>query len=404
MFWEYLKATLSRFSSHRMVSFLAILGISIAAATFVATFTVGTNARAQILADIQQMGVNLVFIRSIRIPTTRDPWTSRLDLTVEDIDFLKRNVRNIQFAAPQIVYDELVHYGNKKFLKNVEGTSPDSQYIQNLEIERGRFLSEFDLEAFRNVCVLGSDLAVDLFEGEDPVGQTIFLGDHFFSVVGVLAPKMTTFYFDYSERAIIPITTLQRSRDLGNRIDTISISTFDPSHAPPMVDRISDILKEHHGEKNFNVWCQEIFLQQRKQIANVFQLLMLSLALISLLVGGIGIMNIMLMSVRDRTKEIGIRRSVGATKRSIVTQFLFEATFLSSAGGLIGIFIGVFLGRGITQLLAYFLQMPFQWTGIWSPVVIFISFLAVCLIGILSGLYPAYRASLIQPVEALRYE
>ncbi|MFB0566895.1 MAG: ABC transporter permease [Candidatus Aminicenantaceae bacterium] len=404
MFWEYIKAAFSRFFSYTLVTLLAILGISIAAATFVATFAVGSNARTQILSDIQEMGTNLVFIRSIRIPTTRDPWMSRLDLNLDDVDFLKRNILNIQFIAPQIVYDDIVRFGNNKLLKHIEGTTSESQHIQNLELERGRFLNLFDINNYRNVCILGADLASELFGYEDPVGQTIFIGEKFFTVIGILVKKPSTFYFDYNDRVVIPVTTLQRSRNLGNNIDTISISTFDASQAPPMVDQIAQQLTEHHGEKNFNVWCQEVFLQQRKQIADIFQLLMISLAMISLLVGGIGVMNIMLMSVRDRTREIGIRRSVGATKRSIILQFLLEATMISMIGGFFGIIIGTYLGRGISRILAIFLNLSVEWAAIWSPGIIVISFLSVCLIGILSGLYPAYRASIVQPAEALRYE
>jgi len=404
MYWEYLKTAFSRFFSHTLVSILAVLGISIAAATFVATFAVGSNARTQILADIQEMGTNLVFIRSIRIPTTRDPWMSRLDLNLDDVDFLKRNIRNIQFIAPQVVYDDIIRFGSKRLLKHIEGTTPESQYIQNLELERGRFLNSFDMNNYRHVCILGTNLAAELFGNQDPVGQTIFIGENFFTVVGILVEKPSTFYFDYNDRAIIPVTSLQRSRNLGNNIDTISISTFDASQAPAMVDQIAQKLTEHHGEKNFNVWCQEVFLQQRKKIADIFQLLMISLAMISLLVGGIGVMNIMLMSVRDRTKEIGIRRSVGATKRSIILQFLLEATMISMIGGFFGIIIGTYLGRGISRVLALILNLSVEWSTIWSPNIVVISFLSVCLIGILSGLYPAYRASTVQPAEALRYE
>lgn len=404
MFREFIKSSFFRFSSHKLVTFLAVLGITIASATFVATFAVGSNARAQILADIQEMGVNLVFIRSIRIPTTKNPWESRLELTLDDIDFLQKNLDHIQYIVPQILYDDVVRYGQNRLLKHIEGTTPESRLTQNLNIKTGRFLNHFDLEHYRHVCVLGSDVAEELFGRENPVGQTLFIGRDFFTVVGVLHSKPAAMYFDYNERALIPITTLQRSRNLGKKIDTISISTFDPAQAPPLVEQITEKLALHHGEKNFNVWSQEVFLQQRERIAGVFQLLMISLALISLMVGGIGIMNIMLVSVRDRTKEIGIKRAVGATKRNILHQFLLEATLISMMGGVFGIIIGTLLGRGITGLMAFILDVSVQWSAIWSPSIIVISFISVCIIGILSGFYPAYRASIIQPVEALRYE
>ncbi len=404
MFWEFVKSAFSRFSSHKLVSFLAVLGISIASATFVATFAVGSNARTQILSDIKEMGVNLVYIRSIRIPSTKEPWISRLELNMDDIDFLKKNISHIQYIAPQILYDEVIRFGQQRYLKHVEGTTPENQYTQNLKMKAGRFLNEFDMKNSRNVCVLGSELATDLFEDENPIGMTIFIGNEFSTVVGVLQEKPETMYFNYNDRAIVPIKNVQRKQNIGEKIDTISISTFDPSQAQSMVEEITVKLTEHHGEKNFNVWCQEVFLQQRERIASVFQLLMISLALISLLVGGIGIMNIMLVSVRDRTKEIGIKRSVGATKRDILIQFLLEAAIISIIGGIFGILIGTYLGRGVTSLLAVFLNYSIKWTAIWSPAIIVISFISVCLIGILSGFYPAYRASIVQPVEALRYE
>ncbi|MBN1272533.1 MAG: ABC transporter permease [Candidatus Aminicenantes bacterium] len=404
MFWEFVKSSFFRFSSHKLVTFLAVLGISIASATFVATFAVGSNARAQILSDIQEMGVNLVFIRSIRIPTTRNPWESRLELNLDDMEFLRKNLKDIQYIVPQIVYDDVIRFGQERLLRHIEGTTSDCRFTQNLKIKVGRFLNTFDLDLYRHVCVLGTNLAEELFGQENPVGQTVFIGLDFFTVVGVLQSKPAAMNFDYNERAIIPITTLQRNRNLGKKIDTISISTFDPAQAPPLVKEISEKLTTHHGEKNFNVWCQEVFLQQRERIASVFQLLMISLALISLLVGGIGIMNIMLVSVRDRTKEIGIKRAVGATKRNILFQFLLEATMISMMGGIFGIIFGTLLGRGITGIMAFILDLSVQWSAIWSPTVFIFSFISVCVIGILSGFYPAYRASIIQPVEALRYE
>jgi len=404
MIAEYMKSALERFLTYKLVSVLAIIGICVASATFVFTIAVGGNARAQILKDIQELGVNLVFVRGIRTPSTRVPWMSRLDLSVEDVDFLEKNVSNIRLITPNIFYDEIVQFGRTKILKRIEGTTADSLFIKNISIKHGRYIDADDVRWYRNVCVIDEEVSSEIFGQENPVGLTIYLGANYFSVIGVMNKKIQSTYFDMNGKVIIPISTLQRNRNLANKIDSISISAISSSSAAPMVDEIEKKLLSFHGEKNFSVWCQEVFIQQRKRIANVFQILMISLALISILVGGIGIMNVMLISVKDRTKEIGIRRAVGSTRRGIILQFLLEAIFLSIAGGLIGLLAGTFLAKGITRGLALFLNFSIEWTESVSPLVLIFAFLVSCAIGILSGLYPAIKASRIQPVEALRYE
>jgi putative ABC transport system permease protein len=404
MWLEYLRTALERFFTYKLITVLAIVGIAVASATFVATFAIGSNARVQIMKDVQELGTNLVFIRSIRTPTTRLPWVSRLDLSLQDMGFLRENVRNIRDIAPHVFYDDVLRAGRQKLLKRVDGTTAACKDIQNITMKYGRFLNETDEKLCRNVCLVDTEIAKEIFAADNPIGQTLMIGNNIYRIVGVMNTKLQSTYFDVSAKIIIPISTLQRNRNLGNKVDSISISANAASQAPAMVEDVSRKLEAYHGEKNFTVWCQEVFLRQRDRIASIFQLLMISLALISIMVGGIGIMNIMLISVKDRIKEIGIRRSVGATREGIIIQFLLEAVLLTVSGGLIGILVGSLIGRGLTKLLSLFLGISVEWSTIWSPTILVISFLFAFVTGLLSGLYPAIKASKIQPVEALRHE
>lgn len=404
MIIEHFRSAIEHFATYKLVSFLAIVGICIASATFVFTFAVGGNARSQILKDVQEMGVNLVNVRGIRTPTTRDPWMARLDLSLDDVGFLERNVAHIRLISPNIFYDDIIRFGRIRILKRVEGTTADSLSIKNISIKHGRYIDADDARLCRSVCVVDEEIAQDVLGDENPVGRTVYIDKYNFSVIGVMTKKAQTTYFDMYGKIVIPITTLQRNRNLGNRIDSISISAISPLDAAPMVEEIDQKLLKFHGEKNFNVWCQEVFLRQRQRIANIFEILMISLAMISVLVGGIGIMNVMLISVKDRTKEIGIRRAVGSTGRGIIVQFLMEAVSLSMVGGLFGLLIGSILAKVITRGLALLMGFSLDWTESVSAGVLFLAFMIFCSVGVLSGLYPALKASRVQPVEALRYE
>ena len=406
MFFSTITVALSHIRENKLHGSLATLGVIVGSATLIATLSVGEGVKRQVLHDIEALGTNLVFVRGQ--PTYLDSDTRSTQrirgLTTDDIPILKKECPEIAGMSPQILDSVIVSAKEQSVQTNLEGTTPDSASLRNWKIQEGRYLWDRDIKDSRKVCVLGSVLAKKLFPSESPVGQSIILENTPYSVIGVLERKGKVLNVDYDNRMIIPLTTAQQRYSTRNGLDAIVIASQSPDQVPELVSKVHRTLLHSHGIENFHVWSQEEYLEQRQKILFAFHILMGSLAIISLIVGGIGIMNIMLAAVYDRIREIGIRKAVGAKHHDILGQFLAESVLISVFGGLLGIVIGYLLGSGVAKALARYLPLDEPWVSIFSVKIFLIGFFFSVIVGVLFGLYPALRAAKLNPSEALRYE
>jgi putative ABC transport system permease protein len=293
-------------------------------------------------------------------------------------------------------------YGNQNWSTSVQGVGPDFVVIRQWPVASGVGITDSDVRGAAKVCVLGVNVARELFGDVDPVGQTVRIKEIPFKIVGVLSAKGGTgFGGDIDDTVLAPVTTVQRKLMGITHVNYIVVSAVSEAQVPAAVDQITDLLRQRHRIRPGD--NDDFFIRTQLEAANtaeatsqVMTLLLASIAAVSLLVGGIGIMNIMLVSVTERTREIGVRRAVGARQRDILYQFLFESAFLSLAGGAIGVALGVLAATLISQLA--------RWPTMIQPSAVLLAFGFSTLVGLFFGFYPARRAATLDPIDALRYE
>jgi putative ABC transport system permease protein len=412
LFSENFKIALRALRANKMRSMLTILGIVIGVATVVALLSLGKGATASITSSIQSNGSNLLTVSPGKQQTgPQGAGQSRQAsyLYYSDYQLLQRGLtNNVAAIVPSYQSSYLVKYGDQSFSVNVTGVVKDYQEVRSYKVAEGRFVSDGDNKSEALVAVLGSQTAQDLFGGLTPIGKTISVNGVKFEVVGVLESKGSSGFGSSDDAVFIPLetgynklfgsTATHNDRKIVNSI-TVSVSTTEAMDT--VSAQISFLIRRSHkltssDELDFNVLSQSDLLSTITSVTQTLTIFLGAIAGISLLVGGIGIMNIMLVSVTERTKEIGLRKAVGATKNQILTQFLIETVTLSLLGGVIGTLLGV----GIALL--------FQVTGLISAVItydsILLSFSFALAIGVFFGLYPAYRAANLHPMVALRYE
>jgi putative ABC transport system permease protein len=398
-FLAALKVSSRAIKSNKVRSILTTLGIIIGVAAVISLVSLTQGANRMIEEQLTSLGGKSLFIN----PGKRGVGVqdNAIDLTAEDADAI-RKLDIVKHVSPMIDAPEQVVWGNRNWFTVVVGTSPDFVFINDWYPSEGVFFNNEDTARTENVCVLGMTVVENLFGYIDPVGQTVRIGKNSFRVIGVMtALGQTTGGRDQDDVALIPYTTFQK-RILGSSaLESISVSVESPGDIPAAETMIRSVLSERHKlgvneEDSFYIKSQMGVIDRIFAISNIMTILLGSIASISLVVGGIGIMNIMLVSVGERTKEIGIRMAVGARERDIMTQFLIEAVLLSLTGGVIGIAVGV-LGSKIASSFT-------GWKTVISPESILISFGFAALIGIFFGIYPARKASKLDPIEALRYE
>ena len=398
-FLAALKVSSRAIKSNKVRSVLTTLGIIIGVAAVISLVSLTQGANRMIEEQLTSLGGRSLFVnpgkRGVGVQS------SAITLTKEDADAIKK-LKIVKFVAPMIDAPGQVVWGNRNWLTNVVGTSPDFLYINDWYPSEGVFFNNEDIARTENVCVLGNTVVQNLFGFIDPVGQTVRIGKDSFTVIGVMAPLgQTSSGRDQDDVAFMPYTTFQK-RILGtDSLETISVAVGLPDDIPAAEKTINSLLIERHkleasDEDSFYIKSQMGMIDRIFAISDIMTILLGSIASISLVVGGIGIMNIMLVSVGERTKEIGIRMAVGARERDIMIQFLIEAVLLSLTGGVIGIAVGI-LGSKIAASFT-------GWKTLISPESILISFGFAALIGIFFGIYPARKASKLDPIEALRYE
>ncbi len=389
---------------NKMRTFLTMLGIIIGVGAVIMMVAVGGGAKSQIEARIQNLGTNMIVITPGASTTggVSQGQQSYSRLTLQDADMLRQQAFLLSAVSPVIMTRTQVIGGEGNWRTFILGVSTDYSIIRDWQTESGAFFDEADVVSMRKVAVLGRSVAEALFPGQDPVGQQLQLRNVPFTIVGVLAGKgQTAEGSDQDDVILAPYTTVQNRLSGRSRIGQILASTYSVEDIPGAQEEIRAILRDAHQlsmneDEDFTIRNQADLAETAQETTEVMTLLLSAIAGISLLVGGIGIMNIMLVSVTERTREIGLRLALGARGSDVMKQFLVESMVMSVAGGLIGVLVGF---GGSTLLSAV--------TG-WSvrislPVVV-VALVFAATVGIFFGFYPARRAAALDPIEALRYE
>jgi putative ABC transport system permease protein len=385
---------------------LTMLGIIIGVGAVIALVSIGQGAQAMVQDQINGMGTNMMFIMPGNVMNGGASLGAGAanTLTEEDVQAMIKEVPTIAAASEIVRASGQLVFGNQNWFVQIQGANDKFPQIRNWKVDRGEFFSDVDVRTAERVIVLGKTVADKLFPGEDPIGQIIRVRNLPFRVVGVLVAKGQSMVGqDQDDTAVMPYTTVQRKL-LGQQIPSISqamISSISPEASPVTERQVTELLRQRHkiqgGQKDdFIVRNMTDVAQTSAQITTLMTLLLGSIAAISLIVGGIGIMNIMLVSVTERTREIGIRMAVGARPNYIRLQFLTESLVLSLVGGS----IGVVIGGSLAAVVAHFLG----WPTLVSALSVLISFAFATAIGIFFGYYPAHKAAALDPIEALRYE
>jgi putative ABC transport system permease protein len=400
-------------TTHKLRSFLTMLGIIIGVASVIALMSIGRGSTAKILSNIESMGANLITIRTGMMMSFGGVRSSAASgtLTAADAEAIEAQVDNLIAVAPTSTSSLQLIANNENTSAQVIGTTSDYQTMNNLKLASGSFFTEQQYTHSAKVVVLGSSVAETLFPDTSvsPIGQKIRLGTQVIAtVVGVLESKGGAFN-SVDNNVIIPLTLMQKSisqskNTKGEKIvDTIIVAMADTSEAvnDQVVADITALLRERHGlaataDDDFNIQSMSEMITSLEETSSTMTLLLGSIAAIALLVGGIGVMNIMLVSVLERTREIGIRKALGARERDIWIQFLLEAAFLTLAGGI----IGVAAGWGVS----YVLNMMDIMTTVVTPDIVIMAVSVSVGIGLFFGFYPAWSASRLNPIEALRSE
>jgi putative ABC transport system permease protein len=407
---ENFMISLRALRANKMRSMLTMLGIIIGVAAVVALLGIGNGATASITGEVQAMGSNVINVRpgKVQIGMNQAQSASVKYLYLKDYERLNVQLTDVAAMSPVYQSSYVVKYGNTGYSIPVSGVNQDYFEIRGYESSAGRLLTESDCALGSRVAALGSQAASDLFGNLNPIGKKIKVNGVSFEVIGVLKTKGSSDIGNPDNIIIIPLETgyskLFGASAVNNgekTVNAISISTANPDVVNNVMAQAQYILRRQHNlkpgeESDFSVMSQSDFLSTLSTITKTLTIFLGAIAAISLLVGGIGIMNIMLVSVTERTKEIGLRKAVGARKEQILIQFLIETLTLSVLGGVIGILFGI----GIALLMTY--------TGMITSQValsnILLAFFFSLMIGVFFGIYPAYRAANLHPIEALRYE
>jgi len=396
-------------ATHKLRSLLTILGIVIGVAAVISLMSIGRGAQADILSRIQSMGSDRVTIRpgaSVGAGGFRYAVGSAQTLTQEDAAAIAEQVAYVDLVAPTYSRALQLVVGGENMNASVTGVTPDYQEVQNLEIAYGAFLSDYEYQRGAKVTVLGSNVKETLFGDADPIGQQIRMGGHIVRVIGVLESK-GAMPGSPDDAILIPLTVMQQMvaqprTTQGERVvSSIELTVSNEQQADYVVEEITSLLRTRHRlgpnvDDDFSIRSMQEISEMLSEAIGTMTLLLGAIAAISLLVGGIGVMNIMLVSVLERTREIGIRKALGAKERDIWIQFLIEAAFLTLTGGI----IGIILGWAVAYLVS---SMGIMTTVVSADIVILAVSVSVG-IGLFFGFYPAWNASRLNPIEALRSE
>ena len=389
--FQTFKMALKSMVGNKVRTLLTMLGVIIGVATFITLVSMGEGTKKSISDSIQSMGTNLINI-------TITGRNSNRNVTYKDLmDFSEQNTREIEAIAPSLSGSTTLKYGTKTWDVSLVGTSPEYETVRNIHVQKGRFLTQVDVDYRQKVVIVGTAVINNLFSrGDNPIDEKIKINGDLYKVVGVLEEKASGANYSADDTIIIPLTSAQRLLRSA-QIRSFAVQAASPETVNTAMYNIKQfLLKTYNDENAFRVQNQADMLSRVDSVTGAMTTFLASIAAISLFVGGIGIMNIMLVSVTERTREIGIRKAIGAKRKNILTQFLIESTLISCLGGLIGISIGYLL----VAVIPKFSTM----TPVMTVSSVVTSFIVSAIVGIFFGIYPANKASKLNPIEALRFE
>lgn len=390
---------------NKVRAFLTMLGVIIGVAAVITMLAIGEGSKESIKKQISSMGSNMITIRpgAGMMGGVRMGSDDMQSLTLADFQKIKSDAKLITNVSPEVSGNGQAIFGSNNWPTTLYGVAPEYTSIKVLEMKSGSMFTESDVNSFSKVAVIGQTIVENLFPNEDsPVGKTIRFNKIPFKIIGVLEEKgENTFGRDQDDIILVPYTTAQKRILAINYLQSIVASAINEEQAADAVEELTSIIRENHqipdGEADdFNVFSMDELISTFSSTSEMLTVLLVAIAGISLFIGGIGIMNIMYVSVKERTREIGLRIAVGGKSQDILLQFLIEAIFISVTGGIIGIFIGIVSTLGVEQILNW----PTQFTL--SSMVI--SFLVCVITGVFFGWYPARKAASMDPIQALRYE
>ncbi len=403
-FFATFRIALRALRRNKLRSVLTALGIIIGVGAVIAMVGIGNGAKAQVDAQIASLGKNVIIIWAGNVTSggVRMGQGNAGTLLMRDVEGIAQEIPGVAAVSPEVWLGGRAIAGSQNWNTRMLGESPEYFTIRQWPFMAGMSFTEQDVRGATKVCVLGKTVADQLFGDEDPIGQVVRIWSVPMVVVGVLAPKgMSVMGTDQDDVIYAPYTSVMKRFLRTNNLRAINVQTTSQDLLTPVQRQIEALLREHHHispprEDDFTVRNQEEIAQMATATTRVMTLLLAAIASVSLMVGGIGIMNIMLVSVTERTREIGIRMAVGAHARDILLQFLIEAITLSSLGGILGIVIGIGAAKALSLLAG--------WPTLISMPAIVVAFLFSAAVGVFFGFYPARKASQLDPIEALRYE